>query len=166
MYSIEVVEVEEKKIVGPVLHTSFVANRQAEEVPLFFHKTMEQGDLEKVPNRVDANQICAFVKPETSPQFDYYMAVEVRGFDNIPDGMSCLTIPACRCATTSFVKRGNKDVMMAMQHLLNEWIPANAGRPDFSLPAFIVYDERFLPIFRTQGYDGNPVAQLFIPVIG
>lgn len=53
---------------------------------------------------------------------------------------------------------------MAMQHLLNERIPADGVKPDFSLPAFIVCNERFLPIFRANGYDDNPVAQIFVPV--
>jgi predicted transcriptional regulator YdeE len=165
MYSVEIADQDEKKIVGPVLHTTFVENRQAEVIPPFFHQIMDNGALESVPNRINANQICAFDKPENAPDFDYYMAVEVSGFKDVPAGMSSLIIPACRCATTSFIKRGNKDVMMAMQYLLKEWIPANVLRPDFSVPAFIYYDERFLPIFREKGYDGNPVAQLYVPVI-
>ena len=165
MYSIEIVDQDEKKIVGLVLHTTSVNNRQAEEIPPFFHRIMEEGDLEPVANRLNANQICAFVKPETSPEFDYYVAVEVSGFDDVPDGMQALTIPASRCATTSFIKRGNKDVMVAMQYMMQEWMPANGVRPDFSLPAFMYYDERFIPIYKEKGYDGSPVAQLFIPVI-
>ncbi len=164
MYTVELVYESERKIVGPVLHSSFVENRQAQEVPEFFHRIMADGDLETVPHRSNDNQICAFIKPEHSPEFDYHMAVEVEDFDAVPDGMQPLTIPACRCATVTLVKRGNKDVMMAMRYLLDEWIPQNGLRTDYSVPAFIYYDERFLPVFKEKGYDGNPVAQLFIPV--
>ncbi len=164
MYTVELLDQPERKIVGPVLHTSFVANRQAEEVPPFFHKIMEDGDLETVPDRADANQICAFLKPEDSPEFDYHMGVEVTSFANVPDGMTPLVLPSCRCASITLVKRGNKDVMMAMNYLLKEWLPANGLRPDVSAPPHILYDDRFLPVFREKGYAGNPVAQLFIPV--
>lgn len=165
MYTVDLVDQDERKIVGPVLHTSFAANRQGQEVPEFFHRIMDDGDLEQVPDRVNANQICAFVKPEASPDFDYYMAVEVDGFDKVPEGMAHLTLPPSRCASISLVKRGNKDVMMAMRYLLETWIPEQGLKVDYTVPAFIYYDDRFLPIFREKGYDGNPVAQLFIPVI-
>lgn len=165
MYDVELIDTNEKLIVGPVLHTSFADNLQAREIPDFFHKIMEDGDLEAVPDRVDANQICAFVKPADSPEFDYYMGVEVESFDRIPAGMASLTIPACRCATTALVKRGNADVMAAMHYIMQHWMKANRLRPDFSLPAFICYDDRFLPIFRKKGYAGNPVAQLYLPAV-
>jgi predicted transcriptional regulator YdeE len=51
MYSVEIVKEEEKKVVGLALHTTFTANRQAEEIPPFFHKVMEDGTLENVPNQ-------------------------------------------------------------------------------------------------------------------
>ena len=165
MYSVEIVNQDEKKLVGMLLHTTFANNRQAEEIPPFFHGIMEQGTLDTVPDRLDANQICAFVKPENAPELDYYMAVEVSGFDKVPEGMHTLTIPAARCATVSFVKRGNKDVMATMQYLLTNWIPASGLRPNLVAPAFISYDERFIPVFKEKGYDGDPVAQLFIPVV-
>ena len=41
MYSVEVISKDEMKIVGLVLRTTFMGNRQAEEIPPFFHKVME-----------------------------------------------------------------------------------------------------------------------------
>ena len=148
MYDVQLVDAPERQIVGPVLHSSFIANRQGEEVPHFFHRIMKDGTLETVPNRADDNQICAFIKPEHSPDFTYYMAVEVTSVDAVPEGMESLRIPACRCATITLIKRGNADVMAAMKYLLNEWIPANRLKTDYDVPAFITYDERFLPIFK------------------
>ncbi|MBU1175504.1 MAG: GyrI-like domain-containing protein [Alphaproteobacteria bacterium] len=165
MFNVELIDTDEKRIVGPVLHTSFLDNLQAREVPDFFHRIMDDGTLDAVPDRINANQICAFVKPPDSPEFDYYMAVEVSGFDHVPADMKSLILPACRCATTSLVKRGNADVMAAMRYIMQDWMTANGLRPDFSLPAFIYYDDRFLPIFKAKGYAGNPVAQLFVPVM-
>ena len=165
MYTVELVPAAERKIVGPVLHSSFVENRQGHEVPEFFHRIMENGALETVPNRANTNQICAFIKPEKSPEFDYYMGVEVENFDVVPEGMQSPDHSGLsRCATITLVKRGNKDVMVAMRYLLEEWIPKNGFATDYGVPAFIYYDDRFLPIFKEKGYEGNPVAQLYIPV--
>jgi predicted transcriptional regulator YdeE len=164
MYSVEIVKKEEKKVVGLALHTTFKGNRQAEEIPPFFHKVMEDGTLENVPNRSNTNQLCAIVKEQTSPDFDYYMGVETTGFDNVPDGMKTLDIPANRYAVTSFVKRGNADVLKAFKYLTDQWIPENGYTQDLETPLFIYYDHRFIPIYKDKGYAGNPVAEIYIPI--
>jgi hypothetical protein len=40
MYSVAIQRVEEKKVVAFALHTTFVENRQAKEIPPFFHRVM------------------------------------------------------------------------------------------------------------------------------
>jgi hypothetical protein len=44
------------------------------------------------------------------------------------------------------------------------WMPDNGYRPNASTPAFIYCDERFIPIYKKTGYEGNPVAEIFVPV--
>ncbi|MDY6954112.1 MAG: GyrI-like domain-containing protein [Thermodesulfobacteriota bacterium] len=164
MYSVEVASLEEKKVVALVLRTSFVENRQAEEIPPFFHRVMEENTLETIPNRINSNQICAVRTIEDSPQFDYYMGVEVSTFDDIPAEMKTLTLPAGRYAVTSFVKRGNADVLQAFKYITEKWLPEKGYTQDHGSPVFIYYDERFIPVYRKEGYDGNPVAEIFVPV--
>ena len=164
MYEVQIVETKEKQVTALVLHTSFENNRQAEEIPPFWHLAMDEGTLERVPNRVNDNQVCAIVKKPDSPEFDYYMGVETADLDHAPEGMAGLTIPGGRCATASFVKRGNADVLRAFGFITGEWLPQNGLRQDPDRPAFIYYDERFIPVYKAQGYKGNPVGQIFVPV--
>ena len=98
MYEVKMVGKEEKKVTALVLHTTFVENKQAEEIPPFFHKVMEEETLESVPDRINENQLCAIVKDKNSPEFDYYMGVETAHFDNTPQGMKNLTIPSGKYA--------------------------------------------------------------------
>lgn len=164
MYEVEIVQTQEKHITALVLHTTFENNRQAEEIPPFFHRTMDEGTLEQVPERVNGNQVCAIVKKPDSPEFDYYMGVETADHGNPPAGMAGLTIPGGRCATASFVKRGNADVVNAFGFITGQWLPQNGLQQDPGRPVFIYYDERFIPIYKAQGYEGNPVGQIFVPV--
>jgi predicted transcriptional regulator YdeE len=164
MYSVEIKSVGEKKIAALVLHTTFAGNRQAEEIPPFFHKTMEDETLDSVPNRANSNQICAIIKKENSPELDYYMGVEVSSYDDVPEGMGTLTIPGSNYAVASFIKRGNADVLRAVGYITEKWIPENGYKQNYEVPVFVYYDERFIPIYKEKGYDGNPVAEIYIPV--
>jgi len=96
-----------------LLHATLVENGEAKKIPPFFHKVMEDNTLESVPNRVNSNQICAIDEKENSPEVDYYMGVEASSYNDIPGGMTTLTIPASNYAVISFVKRGNADVLQA-----------------------------------------------------
>ncbi len=165
MHAVEVVDSPERKVVALVLETSFSDRRQVAEIPPFFHRVMEEGRLKTVPYRVNGNQLCAFVVAPGTPDFTYYMGVEVEDFDFVPAGMRTLTIPACRCARTSFVKRGNADVLHALDCVRQTWLPANGYAQDQNVPLFVYYDAEFLRTYETQGYAGNPVAQLWVPVM-
>jgi predicted transcriptional regulator YdeE len=120
--------------------------------------------LEGVPLRVNSNQICAIDKKEDSPEFDYYMGVEVKDLHDVPKGMKSLTIPAGNYAVASFVKRGNADVLQAFMFITEKWIPETGYTQNRQVPLFIYYDERFIPVCKEKGYDGNPVAQIYVPV--
>lgn len=164
MYEVKVVKKNEKKVVALVLHTTFEENRQAQEIPPFFHKIMEEGTLENVPNRINENQICVFVMRPGNPVFDYYMGVEVSGFDDVPDGMDTIVIPEGNFALTPFIKRGNPDALKAFKHMAEKWLPENGYSQKRGVPLFIYYDERFIPSFKEHGYDGTQIAEINIPV--
>jgi len=164
MYSVEIKSKEEMKIIGFVLRTTFLQNLQAEEIPPFFHKVMEAKTLKSVPNRANNNQICVIDRKADSPEFSYYMGVEVNNYDEIPEGMETITIPASNFAVASFTKRGNKDVLMAVKHITEIWIPENEYTEDHQKPGCIYYDESFITGYEGQGYEGNLTAKVFIPV--
>jgi predicted transcriptional regulator YdeE len=120
--------------------------------------------LDGVPNRLNENQVCIISPKKGSPDFDYIMGVEVRSTENIPEGMERFTLPKSEYAAMPFVKRRNADVLKGFTYLVEEWLPQSDYIRELEKPGFIYYDERFLPIYREQGYAGNPVAELYVPV--
>ncbi len=164
MYAVKLTRKGEMKIIGLVLKTTFMQNRQAEEIPPFFHKLMEAKTLKSVPNRANSNQICVIDRKANSPDFDYYMGVEVNNYDEIPEGMETITVPASNYAVTSFIKKGNKDVLGAVKYVTEKWMPENGHIEDLLKPACIYYDENFVTGYEEKGYEGNLTARVFIPL--
>ena len=78
--------------------------------------------------------------------------------------METITIAPGNYAVASFTKRGNKDVLMAVRHITETWIPENGYTQDQQKPGFIYYDESFITGYEEKGYVGNLTAEVFIPV--
>jgi len=78
--------------------------------------------------------------------------------------METITIPASNYAVASFAKRGNEDVLMAVKHITETWIPENGYTQDQQKPGCIYYDESFITGYEEKGYEGNLTAKVFIPV--
>ncbi len=107
---------------------------------------------------------CVIDRKADSPEFDYYMGVEVSNYNEIPEGMETITIPAGNYAVTSFTKRGNMDVLMTVKYITEKWIPENGYTEDHQKPGCIYYEESFITGYEESGYDGNLTAKVFIPV--
>jgi AraC family transcriptional regulator len=151
------------KVIGLELRTSFKDGRNKTEIPPFFHKVLEKGRLDDVPNRVNQDQLCIFKFEKDSPDFSYIMGVEVESDREIPEGMVSVDMPASQYATATFIKRGFEDVSRAFGFVDQEWLP----KSDYvrgNSPGFVYYDDRFFSIFNEQGYEGNPVADVYFPV--
>ncbi|MBE9511081.1 MAG: effector binding domain-containing protein [Bacteroidetes bacterium] len=154
---------EEKKVIGIVLHTSFTNERNKQEIPPFFHKVLEEKKLEKVLNRINENQLCVFKRTRNCPDFDYVMGVKVSNTDNIPKGMESVILPKSNYASLTIVKRGPEDVGKAFGHIYEKWIPKSIYIPT-GAPGFIYYDNRFFSVFNKEGYKGNPIATVNVPI--
>jgi predicted transcriptional regulator YdeE len=165
MYEVKVVLRQRIGIIGFILKTTFIEKRQAKEIPPFFHKIMQENSLESIPNRINKDQICLFDKKPDSPNFDYYMGVEVERADSTPENMKAFVIPEGKYATTSFIKTGNPDVLQALKFIIEKWIPENNLRQNHAFPVFVKYNEKFISVYKSEGYAGKPVAELYIPVI-
>jgi len=159
----KLITMEEKKVVGIVLKTSFKDERNKQEIPPFFHKILEDKKLEKVPNRINENQLCIFKMKRNCPEFDYVMGVEVNRINGIPEGMESTILSKSKYATLTIVKRGPEDVGKAFGHIIKKWIPKSIYIPTGE-PMFIYYDNRFFSIFNEKGYDGNPLATVYVPI--
>jgi len=159
----KVVNKSEMKIVGLVLHTSFKDGMNKKEIPPFFHKVLEEKKLDNVPNRLNQNQLCVFKMENHSPNLDYVMGVEVNSLKNIPEGMESMVLSESMYASLKIVKRGPEDVGKAFETILSNWIPKSNYIPT-GTPGFIYYDDEFFSVFNEKGYDGNPLATVFVPV--
>lgn len=158
-----VIEKPEMTVVGITLKTSFKDDRNKVEIPPFFHHVLEEGKLEKVPDRLNANQLCVFEMKKDQPDFNYTMGVEVKKTEKAPAEMTKLRLPASKYVAIKIIKRGPDDVGKAFGYIYKEFIPNSIYIPTGE-PAFIYYDEEFFDVFNEVGYKGNPLATVYVPV--
>ena len=107
--------------------------------------------------------MCVFKMKRKCPDFDYVMGVEVSNTDSIPEGMESVILPKSNYATLTIVKRGPEDVGKAFGYIFKTWIPKSIYIPT-GTPGFIYYDDQFFSIFNKKGYEGNPLATVYVPI--
>jgi AraC family transcriptional regulator len=159
----KIIDKPEMLIVGITLKTSFKEDRNKTEIPPFFHRVLEEGKLEQVPDRLNTNQLCVFEMKRDNPDFNYTMGVEVSKTDNALDEMTKLSLAASKYAAIKTIKRGPEDVGRAFGYIYKEFIPDSIYIPTGE-PAFIYYDDEFFSIYNEKGYAGNPLATVYVPV--
>lgn len=152
------------RAIGLTIKTTFQQNRQATEVPKFFHDTFESGILDTIDGRINKNQLCIFLINPNSPDFSYFMGVEVNEHTKTPQEFTEHNLGSNLYASLEIIKRGNKDVMEAFKYILEEWMPESGYKPG-KAPAFIYYDDRFIESYKRYGYKNDPPATIFIPVV-
>lgn len=149
---------------GITLKTSFKDERNKTDIPPFFHKTLEDGKLELVPDRINKNQLCVFEMKKGNPDFIYTMGVEVDNISNISEiSMTKLLLPASKYVAVKIIKRGPEDVGKAFGYIFKDFIPNSVFVPT-GKPAFIYYDDEFFSIYNKMGYAGNPLVTAYVPV--
>jgi predicted transcriptional regulator YdeE len=124
---------------------------------------LDEGLLDRVPYRLNANQLCVFKMERNNPDFDYTMGVEVSKADGLPESMELINLPTAKYVTVKTVKRGPEDVRKAFEFIFKSWIPGSNYIP-IGKPAFICYDDAFFEVFNKYGYAGNPEATIFVPI--
>lgn len=159
----KIIEKPEMTVVGITLKTSFKDDRNKTEIPPFFHHVLEEGKLEKVPDRLNSNQLCVFEMKRDNPDFNYTMGVEVSKTENSPNEMTKLKLPASKYVAIKIIKRGPEDVGRAFGYIYKEFIPNSIYIPTGE-PAFIYYDDEFFSIYNEKGYAGNPLATVYVPI--
>jgi predicted transcriptional regulator YdeE len=163
MMETKIIEKPAMQVIGFTLKTSFTDERNKVEIPPFFHKILEDGKLESIPDRLNNNQLCVFQMKKGNPDFNYTMGVEVSVENNVPDNMTSLLLPSSRYVTIKIVKRGPEDVGHAFGYIYKKWIPNTVYIPTGE-PSFIYYDDEFFRVYDEHGYAGNPLATVFVPI--
>jgi len=146
------------------LPTSFKEGKSKKDIPPFFHKTLHDGTLDNVPNKLNQNLMCVFLMKPESPDFTYAIAKEVSSLDNMPEGMTALNLPAAEYASVEIIKNGYDDVAPVFKYIVEKWTAANGYVPARQ-PGFIYYDERFIPGYIKSGYSDQSIATIFVPVV-
>jgi predicted transcriptional regulator YdeE len=115
---IKIVNKDDIQAVGITLSTSFKEGQSKKDIPPFFHKTLHEGTLNNVPNKLNQNLMCVFLVKPDSPDFTYAIAKEVSSLENLQDGMTPLSLPAADYASVEIIKNGHDDVAPVFKYLL------------------------------------------------
>jgi AraC family transcriptional regulator len=97
-----------------------------------------------------------FTEFDPAREFEKWAAIEVTGFDTIPEGMECLVIPAGSYAV--FLHRGPAgEAAKTYRYIFEEWLPASGFILD-ERPHFAVMGEKY------KKDDAGSEEEIWIPV--
>lgn len=155
----KIVSIPVKKLIGYSIEMSLLDNRTQTIWQLFMPRLKEiknavSADLFSLQNYPD-DYFTNFT-PETI--FTKWAAVEVKNFENIPDGFEKLEIPGGKYAV--FLHKGNTEMFAkTAQYIYTEWLP-NSGFQLDNKPHFEVLGDNYL------GHE-NPESEeeVWIPII-
>ncbi len=145
-------------IIGIELRTTSRDGTNFLEIPQFWEKVIEKGQIVKIPDRKSAETllgICMDFKSDGS--FSYIIGSEVTNTENALDDMVSRTIPAAKYAV--FTARGNMpdSIQEVTKYIYQKWLPSSeyqrANSADFE-----VYDERF-------DDKENPEVDIYVPIV-
>lgn len=155
----KIVSIPAKKLIGYSIEMSLLDNQTQTIWQLFMPRLKEiknavSADLFSLQNYPD-DYFTNFT-PETI--FTKWAAVEVKNFENIPEGFEKLEIPSGKYAV--FLHKGNTEMFSkTAQYIYTEWLP-NSGFQLDNKPHFEVLGDNYL------GHE-NPESEeeIWIPIV-
>ena len=155
----KIVSIPAKKLIGYSIEMSLLDNQTQTIWQLFMPR------LKEIKNAVSADLYSLQNYPEDyftnfTPEtiFTKWAAVEVKNFENIPEGFEKLEIPSGKYAV--FLHKGNTEMFAkTAQYIYTEWLP-NSGFQLDNKPHFEVLGDNYL------GHE-NPESEeeVWIPII-
>ena len=147
----------EKKLVGRRTLMSFAENKTYELWKNFMPKRKE------IPNRLGTDLYSVEVYPplffekfDPAAEFEKWAAVEVTGFENVPQAMETLVVPAGRYAV--FIHKGPAgDGPKTYGYIFNSWLPNSEFLLD-ARPHFAVMGNKY------RQDDKDSEEEIWIPV--
>lgn len=154
---------EEKKVIG--MGTQFISALSPERnnnivIPKLWEKFIPRShEIKSRLNSTDLG-ICICIdeeKEKTHPDECFYMAcTEVKSIQELPVGMTAMTIPAGNYAV--FTHKGEVEkINLTMKYIYGSWLP-KSGKKLRDAPDIEVYDERFKPDSEDSELD------IYIPI--
>lgn len=155
----KIVTISAKKLIGYSVKMSLADNKTQEVWKKFMPR------LKEITNAVSADLFSLQNYPEDyftnfTPftEFTKWAAVEVKDFENIPDGFEKLELPAGKYAV--FLHKGNTEMFAKnAQYIYTEWLP-NSGFQLNNQPHFELLGDNYL------GHE-NPESEeeIWVPIV-
>ena len=145
-------------IIGIELKTTTRDGRNFSEIPQFWEKVLDKGQIDKIPDRKSPDAvlgICMDFRPDGS--FSYIIGAEVISTENTPSDMVCRTIPAAKYAV--FTARGNMpdSIQDVTRYIYQKWLPNSEFQRGNSAD-FELYDQRF-------DDEQNAEVDIYVPIV-
>ncbi len=137
-----IISKESFRIIGVELKTTTHDGKNLVEIPQFWEKVIEEGQIAKIPDKKFQDTVLGICMDfESSGSFSYIIGSEVNGTENTPADMVCRTIPAGKYAV--FTARGKMpfSIQETFKYVYQEWLPNSEYRRANSAD-FELYDER------------------------
>jgi AraC family transcriptional regulator len=145
------------KLVGKRIVTSLAQNRTAELWRSFMpHRKSISNTVDTLLYSVEVYGSDYFTNYNPGAEFEKWAAIEVTGFDDLPDGMEALTIPEGLYAV--FIHKGPAaEGPKTFQYIFTQWLPQSGYVVD-SRPHFEVMGEKY----KADSPDSE--EELWVPV--
>ncbi len=145
------------KLVGKRIVTSLVQNRTAELWRSFMpHRKSISNTVDTLLYSVELYGSDYFTNYNPGAEFEKWAAIEVTGFDDLPDGMEALTIPEGLYAV--FIHKGPAaEGPKTFQYIFTQWLPQSGYVVD-NRPHFEVMGEKY----KADSPDSE--EELWVPV--
>ncbi len=154
----EIISKESFPIIGIELRTTTHDGINFTEIPQFWEKVLEKGQIAKIPDRKSPDTILGVCMDFGSDgSFSYIIGAEVTSTENTPDDMVCRTIPAAKYAV--FTARGKMpdSIQDVTKYIYQEWLPHSEFQRA-NLVDFELYDERF-------DDEENAEVDIYVPIV-
>ena len=145
-------------IIGVELKTTTQDGKNFVEIPQFWEKVLEEGQIEKIPDKKFQDTVLGICMDfEPGGRFLYIIGSEVTSTENTPENMVCRKIPAGKYAI--FTARGKMpgSIQETFKYIYQEWLP-NSGYQHANSADFELYDKRC--------HDAeNPEVDIYVPIV-
>ena len=153
-----IISKESFRIIGVELKTTTHDGKNFVEIPQFWEKVLEEGQIEKIPDKKFQDTVLGICMDfEHSSRFSYIIGSEVTSTENTPEDMVCRTIPAAQYAV--FTARGKlpDSIQDVTRYIYREWLP-NSEFQRANSADFEWYDE------RSEDEDNGEV-DIYVPIV-
>ncbi|WP_124727598.1 AraC family transcriptional regulator [Staphylospora marina] len=128
----KIVERDEIKAVGIPRRFSYVDEAQLEGISRFWAEVNRDGTAWRL-SALNTGElkglmgVCVDLPQEG--QMDYWIAAETKDLENVPDGLSILTIPAAKWVVFEVTGAIPRSIQEGFRRIFSEWLPSSGFQP-------------------------------------